>query len=112
MQTRTRTPQPALDKLLAELSTDWTEEDWERYHQKDLAFQALAARLRQGRILKNRLKELGLTQRALAARIGMQPSEVNRILNGQSNYSSDSHHRVIAALGLEVEYVKIEEPAA
>ena len=112
MQTRAKTPQPALDKLLAELSTDWTEDDWKHYHALNVAFQAEAARLRQGRILKNRLKELGLTQRALAARIGMQPSEVNRILNGQSNYSSDSHHRVIAALGLEVEYVKIEAPAA
>jgi predicted XRE-type DNA-binding protein len=101
-----------LDWLLAEISRDWTDEDWARHQELKKIFRAEAERIRLGIQLKNRIQELGLTQKAIAESLQVQPAEISRIIKGRTNYSANTHLRLLNQLGLRVEYVKIDQTAA
>lgn len=57
-------------------------------------------------------KEAGLSQRALAERLGKDPAVVNRMLNGEQNLTLRSIAELAWALGLDVafEFRKRREP--
>ena len=48
-----------------------------------------------------RMQELGLTKGQLAAKLGMKPAMVTRIVNGQNNFTLSTMVRVAGALGCE-----------
>ena len=60
------------------------------------------------RVLKRR-QQLGLSQRALSAKLGMASNGVARIESGESNLTVQTLCMVAEALGMEVEDLLVEE---
>ena len=60
--------------------------------------------------LKKALLEKGMSQLALAARLGMTSVHVNRLANGKSQMSPDVLERISETLGMKVsEFVALGE---
>lgn len=57
-------------------------------------------RLSLGQIIIGRLRELGWTQKVLAAKIGVTEPLISRFLNGDHNWTSKSAGRLLCALGV------------
>jgi transcriptional regulator with XRE-family HTH domain len=55
------------------------------------------------RLAKQRMKALGLTQRELAQRLGVQRPYVSRLLSGRHSPRADVMQKVAEALGCEPE---------
>lgn len=100
-----------LQWLLAEISAGWTDEDWDNYKAMQTAFKAEAERQRLGQVLRKRIADLGLTQKQLADKLGIQPSELSRIITGRANYSANTHLNLLNVLGLKVQYVPANQAA-
>jgi transcriptional regulator with XRE-family HTH domain len=60
--------------------------------------------------LTRRRQELGLSQRALAARLGITSANVTRIENGQQNVTIGTLWRLAAELDMTVEELIVAEP--
>lgn len=54
-----------------------------------------------GEILKEELKERGLTQKEFAAQIGMRPSHLSEIVNGKSSITIAIADKLQSALGID-----------
>ena len=55
-----------------------------------------------GEILRNRRKELGLTQKELAEKIGRERTYINRIEKGETDMQLSSFIRIAEALGFSL----------
>lgn len=55
-----------------------------------------------GEILRNRRKELGMTQKELAERIGRERTYINRIEQGETDMQLSSFIRIAEALGFSL----------
>lgn len=102
------TPLAELDWLLGQISTEWSAEEWRAYGELKKEFRAEAERLRLGQQLRRRISDLGLTQKTVALNLGIQPSELNRIIQGKSNYSINIHLRLLDTLGLRTIYEPLD----
>jgi transcriptional regulator with XRE-family HTH domain len=60
--------------------------------------------------LTRRRQELGLSQRALAGRLGITGANITRIENGQQNVTIGTLHRIATELDMTVEELIVEEP--
>lgn len=85
-----------------EVTKDWSDAD--KIMSEDIT---KSARLRAERDmlcgqLRDRMNELGLTQRALAKALNMQPSEVSRLLNSRANATWSVLARIANELGLRL----------
>lgn len=54
-----------------------------------------------GRVTRDLLFEKGMTQRALAARLGVDESTVSRLIRGQSHWTAAELYAVADVLGVE-----------
>lgn len=63
-------------------------------------FNAKAKAWYYGEVLRNRRKELGITQKQLAERVGRERTYVNRVERGETDMQLSSFLRIAAALGL------------
>ncbi len=63
-------------------------------------FDAKARAWYYGEILRDRRKELGLTQKELAEKIGRERSYINRIEKGDTDLQLSSFIRIASALGI------------
>lgn len=63
-------------------------------------FDAKARAWYYGEILRKRRKELGLTQKELAEKIGRERTYINRIEKGETDLQLSSFIRIAAALGV------------
>lgn len=54
-----------------------------------------------GEILKEELKERGLTQKEFAAQIGMRPSHLSEIINGKASVTIAIADKLQSALGID-----------
>ncbi len=63
-------------------------------------FDAKARAWYYGEILRNRRKELGMTQKELAERIGRERTYINRIEKGETDLQLSSFIRIAEALGM------------
>ena len=54
-----------------------------------------------GEILAEELKERRLTQKAFAAMIGMQPSHLNELLHGKTNFTISTADKIQKVLGID-----------
>lgn len=55
-----------------------------------------------GELLRERRKELGLTQKELAGRVGRERTYINRIEKGETDLQLSSFIRIIEALGVKL----------
>ena len=55
-----------------------------------------------GNMLKDRRKELNLTQRQLAERVGKEQSYIARVENGKADIQLSSFFRIAAVLGIQL----------
>jgi transcriptional regulator with XRE-family HTH domain len=69
--------------------------------------EALRAHFRLARELAERRQTLGLTQRELAKRSGVQQSEISRIEQGNANPTFQTIHVLARTLGAEFRLVKM-----
>lgn len=53
-----------------------------------------------GELLRERRKELGMTQKELAEKVGRERSYINRIEKGETDMQLSSFFRIAAALGI------------
>ncbi len=63
-------------------------------------FDAKAKAWYYGEILRDRRKELGITQNELAARVGRERTYINRIEKGETDMQLSSFIRIAEALGI------------
>lgn len=66
------------------------------------AFDAKARAWYYGEVLKERRKELGLTQKELADNVGCKRTYINRIEHGETDMQLSSFIRIADALGLSL----------
>ena len=66
------------------------------------AFDAKARAWYYGEVLKERRKELGLTQKELADNVGCKRTYINRIEHGETDMQLSSFIRITDALGLSL----------
>ncbi len=66
------------------------------------AFDAKAMAWYYGEILRNRRKELQLTQKELAERVGKERTYINRIEKGETDMQLSSFLRISQALGIRL----------
>lgn len=64
------------------------------------AFDAKARAWYYGEILRQRRKDLGLTQKELAEKVGRERTYINRIEKGETDLQLSSFIRIAAALGI------------
>lgn len=67
------------------------------------AFQAKALSWYYGEILRDRRKQLNITQKELAERIGKERSYISKIEKGETDMQLSSFLRIATALGLTVD---------
>ena len=65
-------------------------------------FEAKARAWYYGEILRDRRKELGITQKELAEKIGRERTYINRIEKGETDLQLSSFIRIASALGLRL----------
>jgi ribosome-binding protein aMBF1 (putative translation factor) len=68
--------------------------------------EAFRAYFRLAREISARRKVVGLTQRSLAERSGLQQSEISRIEQGNANPTFQTMHQLARALGAELHFVE------
>ena len=63
--------------------------------------------------IKNRLDEIGKSQRWLALKIGMSPTKINLVLNGKRELKIKEYQHICWALKVSTgEFLKPESPKA
>lgn len=67
------------------------------------AFQAKALAWYYGEILRDRRKELKLTQKELAERVGKERSYIAKIEKGETDMQLSSFIRIVSALGMSLD---------
>lgn len=80
-----------LSKEIGEIGTSQREE-----------FDAKARAWYYGEILRERRKELGMTQKELAERVGRERTYINRIEKGETDLQLSSFIRIAEALGIRL----------
>jgi predicted XRE-type DNA-binding protein len=91
-----------------DISASWPDDTQKLYESLSADVQIEAERVRLSSILKERMHEVGMTQRKLAEKMHMQPSEVSRLLNGKSNATWSTQVRMATELGLRINFELVE----
>ena len=93
--------QGSLSEVMQKVSASWTPADWEHYRLVSMAMRLEAQRIRLGHLIKRARKELGYSQRQLAALTGIQQKEICKIEKQKGNPTLSTQHRLFEVLGIQ-----------
>ena len=93
--------QGSLSEVMQKVSASWTPTDWEHYRLVSMAMRLEAQRIRLGHLIKQARKELGYSQRQLAALTGIQQKEICKIEKQKGNPTLSTQHRLFEVLGIQ-----------
>ena len=101
-----------MDGLWDQIETKATPQELAFARQLDVAAVLWARKLNFINALKRARQEAGLSQRALAKLVGMQQHDLCMLEKGKTNPTFDTQQKLLAQLGIEVEYRPTKPPAS
>jgi DNA-binding XRE family transcriptional regulator len=101
-----------IDEMWDKVHASWTPADWEHYRLISMAMRLEAQRIRLGHLIKQARKELGYSQRQLAALTGIQQKEICKIEKQKGNPTLTTQHKLFEVLGIQqtFEIIRTETP--
>jgi len=99
-----------MDALWDQIEAKATPEELAFARQLDVAAVLWARKLNFINALKRARQEAGLSQRALAKLVGMQQHDLCRLEKGMTNPTFETQQKLLAQLGIEVEYRFTKRP--
>ena len=99
-----------MDALWDQIEAKATPEELDFARHLDVAAVLWARKLNFINALKRARQEAGLSQRALAKLVGMQQHDLCRLEKGMTNPTFETQQKLLAQLGIEVEYRFTKRP--
>lgn len=93
-----------IDALWEQIEAKATPEELAFARQLDVAADLWVRKMNFITVLKSARQEAGLSQRALAKLVGMQQHDLCRLEKGKTNPTFETQQKLLAQLGIEVEY--------
>ena len=99
-----------IDALWEQIEAKATPEELAFARQLDVAADLWVRKMNFITVLKSARQEAGLSQRALAKLVGMQQHDLCRLEKGMTNPTFETQQKLLAQLGIEVEYRFTKRP--